>query len=164
MGGARPAAVIREYEPATDATAVRARLVELQEHEREIEASLLPGEEMADRYLGQMFSRCAELDGQVFVADVDGDVCGFVCVWATVSPSEADEDPRPYAYVSDLVVTAARRRRGMGRALLDRAEQYARAAGAGRLRIGVLARNTDAWRLYRAFGFDAYLVQLRKAL
>ncbi len=157
-------ALIREYQPSTDAHPLRACFVELQEHERGIEASLLPGEEIADGYLDRMFSRCAALDGRVFVAEVEGGLCGFVCVWGKVSPEELDEDPRPYAYVSDLVVSAPHRRRGIGRQLLDHAEAYARTVGAGRLRIGVLAGNADAWRLYRACGFEDYLVQLRKGL
>jgi len=157
-------ASVREYRPSTDAAALRACFVELQEHERGIDPSLLRGEEIADRYLDRMLSRCEALDGRVFVAEVEGSVCGFVCVWGTVSPEDLDADPRPYAYVSDLVVSAAYRRRGIGRQLLDRAEDHARAIGAGRLRINAFAGNADAWRLYRACGFEDYIIQLRKAL
>ena len=157
-------AQIREYRPATDAAGLRACFVELQEHERAIEASRPQGEEIADSYLASMLASCAALHGRVFVAEVDGELCGFISVWGTVSPEELDEDPWPYAYVSDLVVTGPHRRRGLGRQLLDRAEQYARGIGARRLRVGVLARNADAWRLYRASGFDDYLIQLQKTL
>ena len=157
-------ASIREYRPSTDAAALRACFVELQEHERGIDPSLLPGEEIADRYLDRMLSRAAALEGRVFVAEAGGRPCGFVCVWGTVSAEELDADPRPYAYVSDLVVSAPYRRRGVGRQLLVRAEEFARTIGAGRLRINVFAGNADAWRLYRACGFEDYIVQLQRSL
>lgn len=59
---------------------------------------------------------------------------------------------------------AARRGRGIGRALLRRAEDYARAEGAPVIGIGVLVRNRGALDLYRELGFCDYLLQLRKEL
>jgi len=66
--------------------------------------------------------------------------------------------------VSDLMVRTAHRRRGIGRALLDAAEAYARAAGAAVLRINVLARNDGAAALYGRAGFADRLHQLSKRL
>ena len=57
-----------------------------------------------------------------------------------------------------------RRGRGIGRELLRRAEEYARAEGAPVLGIGVLARNTGALELYRELEFSEYLLQLKKEL
>jgi len=53
-------------------------------------------------------------------------VVGFVCVWARVPPTEPDEPQTEYAYISDLVVLAPFRQRGLGRTLLKQAEHYAR--------------------------------------
>jgi hypothetical protein len=91
-------------------------------------------------------------------------LAGFVCVWARVPQEELDQDPREQAYVSDLVVVARQRDRGIGRALLSRAEAHARAEGAPALGIDVLARNTGALELYRELGFSDYLVQIKKEL
>jgi ribosomal protein S18 acetylase RimI-like enzyme len=98
------------------------------------------------------------------VAEVAGDVVGFVCVWARVRPDEPEDDPSAYAYVSDLVVRAVHRRCGIGRRLLSAAEGHARSRGMRSLRISVLARNDAARSLYGSAGFEEYEVELVKPL
>jgi GNAT superfamily N-acetyltransferase len=154
--------MIRGYEPDRDRDQLRACVIELQEFERRLEPRLPQG--MVDQYLAFMLERCARTSGRVFVAAVDDTVAGFVAVLASVPAGEPDEDRAPYAYVSDLVVRSAYRRRGLGRALLEQAEGFARGAGASLLRVGVLARNEGARRLYARMGFADYTVQLSKPL
>jgi ribosomal protein S18 acetylase RimI-like enzyme len=154
--------MIREYEPSRHRGQLRACVVELQEFERGLEPTLPKGEAMADRYLAHVLDRCAGGAGRIFVSEEDGTVVGFVGVLARVVP-EPDE-AQAYAYVSDLVVLPAHRRRGIGRALLERAEAYARGEGARVLRVGVLAKNEAAARLYRSLGFGDYTIQLSKPL
>ena len=139
-------------------------MIELQEFERRLEPSLPKGEDMADAYLAFLLDRCSRAAGRVLVAEVDHVVVGFVVLLARVEPEEPDEDQMPYAYISDLVVLPQYRRRGIGRALLDRAEALARSSGARILRVGVLAKNEPAARLYRAVGFTDYHLQLLKRL
>ena len=156
--------MIRAYEPERDRARLRACVVELQEYERNLEPALPPGEEMADAYLSHRLGQITGESGRLFVAEVDGAVVGFVGVRSRVPPGEPDEDPAPYAYVTDLLVRRDHRRRGIGRALLDHAEHHAREAGARTIRIGVLANNQIARRLYREMGFADYHVQLVKRL
>ena len=83
------------------------------------------------------FSGTAKNSGRIFLAEADGAVVGFICVLAKVLPS-ADDGIAPYAYISDLVVRAAHRGRGVGRELMMRAESFAREFGAKQLKVGVL--------------------------
>jgi len=156
-------ALIREYDPATDYSALRACFMELQEWEQSFEPELPPPEKAADPYLAEVFKSCAENSGRIFLAEANGVVVGFVCVLAKVVPS-ADDGIDPYAYISDLVVRAAHRRRGIGRDLLVRAESFARESGAKQLKVGVLVRNEATHTFYRASGFRDYTVQLVKPL
>jgi ribosomal protein S18 acetylase RimI-like enzyme len=156
--------VIRAYEPERDRDRLRACIVELQEYERDLEPALPPGEEMADAYLRHRLPQCTGESGRIFVAELEGAIVGFVGVRWRVPPGEPDEDPAPYAYVTDLLVRRDHRRRGIGRALLAHAERHAREAGARTIRIGVLAHNQIARRLYREMGFADYHVQLVKPL
>jgi ribosomal protein S18 acetylase RimI-like enzyme len=155
---------IREYQPGQDALGLRDCIVELQEFERTIEPALPAGTAMADAYLAYILERCGEYCGQMFVAEVDGKVVGFVSVWARVPPTEPDEPQTEYAYVSDLVVLAPFRQRGLGRALLEQAERYAREQQATVIRIGVLAQNVSAKRLYLEVGFTERRIELSKDL
>jgi GNAT superfamily N-acetyltransferase len=155
--------VVREYGPH-DTSALRALVSELQDFERRIEPRLRPGAAMAESYMAGLHRRCRDSKGQVFVADVSGTVVGFVCVLAREVFTELDDPVGSCAVVTDLVVLPSYRRQGIGRSLLDRAETYARAAGARELRIGVLARNVDARRLYLDAAFEPYHETFAKPL
>ena len=136
----------------------------LQESEHALDPAAPRGEAVADAYLDRMFGRCTTWAGRVFVAEFASDVVGFVCVWGRVPPQEPEEPQRDYAYVSDLVVLPAWRRRGIGRALLQRAEEYARTAGMDAIGVGVMAANRDARDLYDAAGYRTTHLELRKSL
>jgi GNAT superfamily N-acetyltransferase len=155
--------LIRPYDASADYPALRACFVELQAWERGFEPALPAPEEAADPYISQLLTTCAQNSGCIFLAEVDGAVVGFVCVFAKM-PASADDGIESYAYVSDLVVRATHRGRGIGRELMVRAESFARAAGAKQLRVWVLVRNEASHVFYRAGGFRDYTVQLIKPL
>jgi RimJ/RimL family protein N-acetyltransferase len=65
-------------------------------------------------------------------------------------------DPHPASrHVADLglMVAAGHRRRGIGRALLERAVEWAREAGVSKLELHVFPHNLPALALYEQFGF-----------
>ncbi len=156
-------AAIVIYDPAEHAAGLRECFVELQEFERTLEPSMPAGDTIADRYLQLMLERCATWDGAVLVALVGGRVGGFVCVWTRVPP-EPDEPAKPYAFISDIVVSKRLRGQGIGRALLAEAERHARQRGAAVLRLDVMAGNSGARHLYEHAGFTARRVEMAKAL
>ena len=53
-----------------------------------------------------------------------------------------------------LMVAAEYRRRGIGRALLDRAVDWARGAGVRKLELHVFPWNEPAIALYESYGFE----------
>jgi ribosomal protein S18 acetylase RimI-like enzyme len=112
---------------------------------------------MADAYWEIIQTRCNESNGQVFVAEQDGVVVGFIAILATEPFTELSDPPGTHALVTDVVVLPSHRGRRIGGTLLQRAEAFARAAGATELRIGVLAKNTVAREVYRAAGFVPHL-------
>ena len=61
---------------------------------------------------------------------------------------------RPLLNIHDLAVLPQYRGKGVGRALLQTAEDYARRQGCCRLTLEVLESNSGARELYRRFGFD----------
>lgn len=147
-----------------DVPGLRNCVMALQEYERTIDPRLLEPEDMADRYLEHVMARCREANGRIFVAEHDGETVGFVVVLAEEWSAEPDEPPGTYALVSDLAVLEPWRRQGIGRALLEQAESFARNAGATEIRVNVLAGNRSAAKLYEQIGFTPYLMVLSKEL
>ena len=84
----------------------------------------------------------------VFVAEVGDEVVGRLSV---------ARDPHPASFhVADLglMVAAGHRRRGIGRALLEQAVDWARASNVRKLELHVFPHNAAAVALYDAMGFE----------
>ena len=157
------ATLIREYK-AEDLRQVEDCIVELQDFCKQIDALSANGRTVARKYLQHLLAQCAETDGRIFVAEHDNKVLGMVCVFGKIQSNAIDEEAYDYAYVSDLVVLAANRDRGLGRMLLRRAENYARSQGARLLKIAVHAPNKVARDFYISDGFQERIVMLHKEL
>ncbi|HEU5370070.1 MAG TPA: GNAT family N-acetyltransferase [Ktedonobacterales bacterium] len=154
---------IRPYQP-TDQEQAEQCIIELQDYERALEPDRVDGNAIAQRYLHYLLATCQSKTGRLFVAEVDGQVVGLVCLWLEREPESFLTTLADYAYISDLVVLSAYRRQGIGSALLQQAEVFALEQGATALRIGVLAQNHAAHAAYRKAGFREYEISLLKPL
>jgi len=155
---------IREYRPETDLRALRACAVELQDVERALDLRLPAGEQMADAYLEEVFERARNFAGKFFVAELDGQVVGLVSVLGAYRLEEPSETRAPFAYVDDLLVLAKYRGQGIGKALLARAEEYARQCGRASIRLTVKGGNHPARAFYADAGYGEYELELEKRL
>ncbi|WP_363796278.1 GNAT family N-acetyltransferase [Lysobacter firmicutimachus] len=92
-------------------------------------------------------------DSALWLANLDGrDGAGFVQLYPTFSSVRA---ARVWV-LNDLYVDADARRRGVARALLDAAVEFARADGAVRLELETDHDNRQAQALYDAAGWQRY--------
>ena len=103
---------------------------------------------------------CAELPARLarqmnyfgFFARAEGEPVGVINCFEGFSTFAA----RPLLNVHDIAVLQAWRGRGVGRALLARAEALARTRGCCKLTLEVLSNNTTALNAYQRAGFEIY--------
>lgn len=97
----------------------------------------------------------------VIVADIEGEVMGFVAVHLVPRFEHDDHIARVLA----LVVDAGARERGLGGQLMAEAEEIGRRAGAAFIEVTAGHHRPDARRLYESLGYDAgAAAYLRKRL
>src|SRR5215472_13672898 len=84
------------------------------------------------------------------VAELDGRMAGYI----RVKPASTLRENAHVLGIVGLAVAPGDRRRGVASALLDAAEQHARARGARKLSLRVLGTNEPAMRLYERQGFQ----------
>lgn len=86
----------------------------------------------------------------VFVAeDADGARLGFIHLHSAVDYFTREE----HGHVSDVAVTRAGEGRGVGRALMEQGEAWARERGYRLLTLHVFARNARARAVYEKLGY-----------
>lgn len=95
--------------------------------------------------------RLSNNESVIFVAidRADGGAVGFTQLY----PSFTSVGCRRIWILNDLFVAGTARRRGVGRALLQKARDFAVATGARRLVLSTAVTNSQARALYESFGY-----------
>lgn len=94
----------------------------------------------------------ARPDAASFIAWLDGQPVGLVNCIEGYSTFKA----RPLMNIHDIAVLTGQRGQGVGQALLQAAQDHARARGCCKLTLEVLTGNLVALRSYERFGFAPY--------
>ena len=146
---------VRDATPE-DQTNIVAAIAELQDFERKLHDSRLPGADVAAAYYERLAAE-AQARGAMLVAEFDGAFTGFAVGWI----EQADEicetpDSTCFGYVSDICVLEAYRRKGAAGALLAELEARLAAHGVTRLRLNFLSNNRVAQSAYEKAGYAPY--------
>lgn len=100
-------------------------------------------------------------ESTIFVAeDENGYLAGFIHL-QTETDYFRDEK---YGYISDLAVDESFQGQGIGRALLDMAEDWAHKKGYRLLALYVFAGNARARQVYEKYGFKQEVIKYVKAI
>jgi len=149
----------------SDNADLRRAFIELQEVERSLHDSRVPGAEVADRYLASLWHHARHDGGAIFVAEESGLFRGFLaCLVAQDERIIETPDSNRCGYVSDICVVSEARGQGIAQLLLAAAEAHLATRGVVRLRLGALAGNTAAQSAYRRYGFAPYEIVLEKRI
>ena len=105
-----------------------------------------PNEEAARRFL---FARLSKGESVLFLALQGNNAVGFVHLYPVFSSTNLTRQ----WILNDLYVTHEARKHGVGRALMDRARQFAENTQADGLTLETAADNHTAQRLYERLGW-----------
>jgi ribosomal protein S18 acetylase RimI-like enzyme len=98
----------------------------------------------------------------ILVAERDGEVVGYT--YAGVEGNDYMSLRGPAGVLYDIVVDAAHREQGVGRALLDATLEALQAKGAPRVVLSTAERNESAQRLFARAGFRRTMIEMTREL
>jgi ribosomal protein S18 acetylase RimI-like enzyme len=88
---------------------------------------------------------------------------GFILI-NLMDSEPADWIPRKIAKVQMVVVMPEFRGQKLGAKLMGAAEKWAKEKGCDAVRLGVMARNERAHKLYKELGYDDFAIEMDKSL
>ncbi|WP_024857896.1 GNAT family N-acetyltransferase [Ruminococcus albus] len=100
----------------------------------------------------------------VYVAEVGGEVVGFVHILLMESKNIACLKREKNVYIQDMVVDEKYRSKGTGTLLMGAVKQYGRDHGASFVRTQVFPKNEDGLRFYRRNGFEVTMLTVEVPL
>ena len=100
----------------------------------------------------------------VYVAEVGGEVVGFVHILLMESKNIACLKREKNVYIQDMVVDEKYRSKGTGTLLMGAVKQYGRDRGASFVRTQVFPMNEDGLRFYRRNGFEVTMLTVEVPL
>lgn len=112
------------------------------------------------RALAQWFDDPSKHGEAMLIADLDGKPAG--CAYLVTLVDYFNE--RPHAHLSVLAVEKSAEGKGVGSALLDACEQWARQRGSDRLTLSALVTNARARSLYERRGFGGEYIRYVRPL
>ena len=95
----------------------------------------------------------ADEDSAIWVAELQNELVGLLTAEIRTAPAYAIFVQRSWVLIEDLVVRAAHRRRGIGRALMETAHSWAVQRGASDVQLTVWEFNDGARAFYEALGY-----------
>ncbi len=113
---------------------------------------------------GDFFAKLTHPDHRIFIAEVDGDIAGYV--FAVIKhvrnhPTYVDFDT---FYIDDICVAERYRRHGIASALFERCITQAREAGCCNIELNVFCFNEDAAAFYEAMGMKPIIQRMELLL
>ena len=135
----------------------------LHDSEAALESNRAKGEVSAESHLIHVLGEMERLGGDCLVAEVEGQVEGFLVYTIEEDPGTfVKPDRRRHGLLWDISVSAGMRGRGIGRRLVEAAEAALKSRGIAEMRLYVLAANKRAQALYRELGYGDYELFMAK--
>ncbi len=117
-------------------------------------------DDVEDGYRWYFGTQLAEPEGVLLVAEVDGEVAGYL--YGSVEPRDWAKLLDRHGAIHDVFVDARFRRRGIAKALMDAGIRELEKKGAPRVVLYSAQDNADAQTLFAQLGFRRTMVEMTR--
>jgi len=156
--------MIRPARLPADEPAILSFIIGLQDHEAAFEPDRRRDPAFALEHWHELQRRHAEKHGVILIAEDAGKTVGWAFAYDETAEIFVVQAERSYGLLAELFVMPQARGKGLGRALIEGCETWARNRGHKHLAVGVLAKNPSAIRAYEGAGYAPYWNMMRRYL
>ena len=155
---------IRQARLPADEPVILSFINGLQDYEEAFEPNRRLDADFAQEHWREAQRRHAEKHGTFLIAEDNGVAVGWAFAHDETAELFVIEAERLHGFLAELYVAPQARGKGLGRALIEGCEAWARSRGHKLLTVGVLAKNPSASRAYEGAGYAPYWITLRRYL
>jgi ribosomal protein S18 acetylase RimI-like enzyme len=105
-----------------------------------------------------------ETESNIFVAEIDKLLTGFIVILISSTANFPLLVPRKFAVIDNIGVHPNFRNQGVGTALIETAQAWAKNKGAENIELNVYLFNTNAIYLYQKLGFKTIIYKMCKSM
>jgi len=131
----------------------------LARHHEEISEDFTLAWDGKRKWSNYLRSKFGEISTKLIVAEEDGKIVGFML--CLLSPNAPVFKERKVGVISDVFVLEERRRKGVARKMLEVAVKWFRKNKVRTVQLGVAHDNLEARAVWRAIGFEPYMIYKR---
>lgn len=153
---------IHTYTPQ-DESGIKQCITELKNYESQFDPDYCTNEESVNRLFKSILKE-KEDGGEIFVAENNNNIIGFVSLGIDDKNDELIVNKIPTVYISDIVVLKEYRGKGIGKELMKKAEDFTKEKGLKYLKLIAFAENSNAIGLYKSLGFEDYETTMIKEI
>jgi GNAT superfamily N-acetyltransferase len=156
--------MIREARLPADEPAILSFIIGLQDYEAAFEPDRRRDSDFAIEHWRELQRRHAEKHGIILIAEDAATPVGWAFAYDETNEVFVIDAERKHGFLAELFVAPQARGKGLGRALIEGCEAWARGRGHTLFTVGVLSKNSSAIRAYEGSGYAPYWTMMRRYL
>jgi diamine N-acetyltransferase len=145
-----------------DYAGLNALFEEIDEHHRKALPHVFRKPDGPARNKDFLFAILTDQNAVIFIAETQGRIIGLVHAYIRQIPEIPIRIPYRVGEVDNIIVKKEYRRRGVGRALMNMAHQWAGQTKLNRLELSVWDFNKGAQDFYRELGYEPAFIRMWK--
>lgn len=151
--------LVREY-TKEDIEGIKKCILELKQFEQMLDPDRLEGMELAQEYLEYLLDLHKAEKGKLFVVEIKNEIVGML----SVSMYTDHNTKRTYAEIADVMILPEFKDKGIVKALLEKAEEYAKSKHISVVKTSLLSKHTEGIDGFERNGYSLYEIVLQKKL
>ena len=120
--------------------------------------------EYGEHFTEKLLQEVRDKNGRIYVAENEDNIVAFIAgivyEWSTEVLLECI--PLKSGRILELFVDSKHRRRGIGKMLIRKTEEYFRISGCDVFRVEVFEPNTEAYQFYQGLGYQNRIIDMIK--